>query len=468
MKVVIVGAGKLGYKLAEALLNGDNYVIVIDQNEQVLERVNEQLDVLTIRANGVQMEALNELDISTCDLVIAVTNADETNMIICMIAKKLGCKNTIARIRNPEYVKQLDFIKMHMNIDHIVNPELATSNEIIRYLLKGYALHTEDFALGKVSLIDFNINHFPNFIGKKIKILKELQNILIVAISRNGEIIIPHGNIELKPNDILYTIGKKENIDKLIKKGQICVGKAYLKNVMILGGGKIGYYLADKLDALGIQVKIIEQNKERCEYLSEKLNNPLVILGDGTDINLLEEEDISSMDAFVSVTGYDEENLLMALLAKQYGVNNIIAKISRASYSHIIERLGIDVALNPINITASDILKFIRGGKVANMALLLKGQAEVTEIIVTENMDVINKPISKLNLPKGIIIGSIVRNETVIIPKGNTQIYPQDRVIVFCLQSEVYALEKFFKLKKGGLFHESQNSDSSIRKSSNA
>ncbi|HHY90167.1 MAG TPA: Trk system potassium transporter TrkA, partial [Clostridiales bacterium] len=383
--------------------------------------------------------------ISSCDLVIAVTSADETNMIICMIAKKLGCKNTIARIRNPEYVKQSDLIKTSMHIDHIVNPELATADEIVRYLVKGYALHTEDFALGKVSLIDFNINHFPDLIGKKIMDLKNMEEILIVAISRNGEIIIPHGGVVLQQNDILYLIGKKENLDQLIKKEEAYLEKPYVKNVMILGGGKIGYYLANKLDALGIQVKIIEIDEERCKYLSEQLNNPLVILGDGTDINLLEEEDISSMDAFVSVTDYDEENLLMALVAKQYGVNNIVAKISRASYSQIIERLGIDIALNPVNIAASDILKFIRGGKVAAVSLLLQGQAEVLEIIISENMNITEKPISKLNLPKGIILGSIVRDETVIIPKGDTRIYPKDRIIVFCLQSKIHALEKFLR-----------------------
>ncbi len=444
MKVAIVGAGKLGYKIAETLFD-DNYVIIIDKNERVLERVSEQLDVLTIKSNGLQTELLNELDISSCDLVIAVTNADETNMIICMIAKKLGCKNTIARIRNPEYVKQSDLIKKSMHIDHIVNPELATADEIVRYLVKGYALHTEDFALGKVSLIDFNINHFPDLIGQKIMDLKNMENILIVAISRNGEIIIPHGGVVLQKNDILYLIGKKESLDRLIKKEKICLERPYVKNVMILGGGKIGYYLANKLDTLGIQVKIIEIDKERCHYLSEQLNNPLIILGDGTDINLLEEEDISSMDAFVSVTDYDEENLLMALVAKQYGVNNIVAKISRASYSQIIERLGIDIALNPVNIATGDILKFIRGRKVAAVSLLLQGQAEVLEIIISENMNITEKPISKLNLPKGIILGSIVRDETVIIPKGDTRIYPKDRIIVFCLQSKIHALEKFLR-----------------------
>ena len=287
-------------------MNTDNYVIILDKNEKVLERVNEQLDVLTIKANGLQMESLNELDISSCDLVIAVTSADETNMIICMIAKKLGCKNAIARIRNPEYVRQSDLIKSSMHIDHIINPELATADEIIRYLVKGYALHTEDFALGKVSFMDFNINNFPDFIGEKIMDLKNMENILIAAISRNGEIIIPHGGVVLQKNDILYLIGKKESLDRLIKKEKICLERPYVKNVMILGGGKIGYYLANKLDTLGIQVKIIEIDKERCHYLSEQLNNPLIILGDGTDINLLEEEDISSMDAFVSVTDYDE------------------------------------------------------------------------------------------------------------------------------------------------------------------
>lgn len=468
MKVVIVGAGKLGYKLAEAMLNGDIHVTMIDTNPKVLERINEHLDVLTVHANGVQIEILKGLNIHTYDLLIAVTDSDETNMIICSLAKKIGCPQTVARIRNPEYAQQLDFIKAEMGINHVVNPELATANEIIRYLLKSYTFYSGDYAKGKVSMIDFNIANLSDFVGKKIMDLEDMDGLLIVAISRNGEIIIPHGATTLQENDVIYVIGKKNSTNRLAEKYKASMNKKYIKKVMVLGGGKIGYYLTKKLTALGINVKLIERNKERCKYLSEQLDSGLIIHGDGTEINLLEEENLASMDAFIGVTGYDEENLLMTLMAKQAGVKKVIAKVSRPNYVHIIEKLGIDVALNPVNITASDILKFIRGGRVVSVSLLLGGQAEVTEVIASENLSIIGKPIAKLGLPKGIIIGAIVHQGKVIIPTGESVIQPNDRLVIFCLLSEIPALEAFFKPSKGGLFGELWNRHKGTRKSFNA
>ncbi len=464
MKVMIIGAGKLGYKLAESMINSDIDVTLVDTNSKVIERTNDHLDVLTVNANGLEVGILKELNIETYDLLIASTNSDETNTIICTLAKKLGCKRTIARIRNPEYTQQLDFIKNEMGIDHIVNPDLATANEIVRYLLKSYNFYSGDFAKGKVQMIDININNIKDFIGKKIMELDGMQGLLITAISRDGDIIIPDGSTELMENDVIYIIGKSNNISNLAERFKLNVEKKYIKRAMILGGGKIGYYLAKQLIESNISVTIVEQNRERCEYLTEKLNNALVIHGDGTDINLLEEEDLSLMDTFIGATGYDEQNLLMALMAKQAGVNKIIAKISRPSYVHLIDKLGIDVALNPIHITASDILKFIRGGKVVSVSLLLGGQAEVTELIVGEDLPVIGKQISELGLPKGIIIGAVVHEGRVIIPNGTTVIHANDRLIIFCLLPDVPALEVFLKKKKGGVISELWNRNQGIRK----
>ena len=468
MRVIIIGAGKLGYKLAESMLNGNIHVTIVDTNAKVLERINDHLDVLTVRASGVQVDVLKELKVEAYDLLIAVTDSDETNIVICSLAKKLGCPKTVARIRNPEYAEQLDFIKAEMGIDHVVNPELATANEMARYLLKNFAFHSGDFAKGKVCMLDFKISNLPSFVGKTLSELEDMDGLIITAISRAGEVFIPHGGIELHDKDIIYVMGKRDSINRLAEKSQGSQDRRYIKKAMILGGGKIGFYLAQKLISQGINVKIIEQDRERCKYLSEKLMDTLVIYGDGTDINLLEEEDMSSMDAFISVTGYDEENLLMAVTAKQSGVKKVIAKVSRASYVQIIDKLGIDVALNPVNITASDILKFIRGGRVVSVSLLLGNQAEVTEIIATDNKDIVEKPLSKLGLPKGIIIGAIVHQGKVIIPNGDSVIYPNDRLVIFSLLSELATLEAFFKSEKGGLFGELRSSGKGIRKSFNA
>ncbi|MFA9397109.1 MAG: Trk system potassium transporter TrkA [Clostridiaceae bacterium] len=468
MKAIIVGAGKLGYKLAEAMLSNDVDVTVIDIDVKKLERINNELDVLTINANGVQIEILRQLKIELYDLVIAVTGSDETNIIICSLAKKLGCKKTIGRIRNPEYAKELEFLKVEMGIDHIVNPELAIANEITQYLLKRYTFYSNNFAKGKVSMIDFKVDNMPEFIGKKVYELKEMEDLLIVAISRNGELIVPHGGNVIEKNDIVYIMGKKNKISNLAEKCNISIDVKYIKKVMVLGGGKIGYYLAEKLTKAGIHVKIIEQEKSRCKYLSEKLDKALIIHGDGTDIKLLEEEDMKSMDAFISVTGYDEENLLMSLMAKQSGVKKVISKVSRPNYARIIEKLGVDVALNPINISVSDILKFTRGGKVISVSLLLGEQAEVTEVVVSKNLSIVGKSIEKLGLPKGVIIGAVEHEGKVDIPNGKTILYPKDRLVIFCLTSKNQALEPFFKDNKGGIFGELWNRNKGIRNTTNS
>ena len=453
MKVMIVGAGKLGYKLAELMNNEDIDVTLVDTNFKTLERINDHLDVLTVAANGIQIGALKELDIQTYDLLVAATNSDETNTLICSLAKKLKCKKTIARIRNPEFTEQLDFVKSQMGIDHIINPDLTTAIEIERYLLRSYNFYSDDFAKGKVSMVDFNIGSIEDFVGNKIMDLRGLEGLLITAVSRNGDLIIPNGSTKLIENDVIHIIGKAKNINKLSEKLRINMDKKRTKKAMILGGGKIGYYLAQRLESSNVSVTIIEKDKDRCEYLSEKLNHAMIIHGDGTDINLLEEEDLAFQDAFIGVTDYDEQNLLMALVSKQLGVNKTIAKISRPNYINIIDKLDIDVALNPINITASDILRFIRGGKVVSVSLLLGGQGEVTEIIASEDLPIVGKPISKLGLPKGIIIGAIVHGEEVIIPKGDTIIQPRDRIVVFSLVSDTLAFKKMIKPNKGGIFN---------------
>ncbi|NLY46995.1 MAG: Trk system potassium transporter TrkA [Tissierella sp.] len=454
MKVVIVGVGKLGYKIAESMIMEDIEVILIDTNAKVLERINEHIDVLTIEGNGIDIRILKEINISSCDLLVATTDSDETNTVICSLAKKLGCKQTIARIRNPEYMEQLDFIKSEMGIDQIVNPDLDTAKAIEKYLLKRYLFHTGDFGSGKVKIVDYYIGRNPELLGKELKELEAFENLLITAIARNGVITIPHGTSKLMENDTIYVMGKAEDIDQFNTRFNLGFVEKDVENVMILGGSNIAYYLSKNLAESKISVRLIEQDKDRALELSNKLDDVLVIHGDGTDFNLLEEEMLKDMDAFIGTTGFDEQNLLMALMAKQEGVNKCIAKISRPNYSKIIDRLDLDAALNPIYITASNILKHIRGGKVISVSLLIGGNGEVTELIVGKDSPFIDKPLMDLKLPKGIIIGAIIRNGGVIIPKGNVSIHQNDRIVVFCLTEDVPTLKKFFPPKKGGILNE--------------
>ncbi|SFH53648.1 trk system potassium uptake protein TrkA [Tindallia magadiensis] len=454
MKILIVGVGKLGFQLAEAFSHKENDIIVMDPKAEALQKASDQLDVLTIQQNGVEVKSLKQARIHEIDLVLAVTDDDETNMLIAFLSKRMGCKKSIARVRNPEYSRQAEFIKKEMSIDYIVNPELATSSEIIRYLMKGLPVHTEDFAHGKIVLADVKVQNLCGMAGQYVKDLNYEERVLIAALNRNGNVIIPHGETEIIETDVLYVIGEKDDVNSFTQRCGISTKKKMTRKVVILGGGRIGYYLADKLLKTGVQVKIIEESRNRCKYLAETLNDALVIHGDGTDINLLEEESIFEADALISLTGLDEENLLLSLLAKQYNTKKVIAKVSRPNYIPIIEKLGVDVAVNPVTITASEILRYVQGGKVLSFSLLFGGKAEVTELIVRKNAYVTEKKLKDLELPQGLIIGSVLRKNKVIIPDGETIITAGDRVVIFAVKDDETDFEKYFYPSKRGLLNE--------------
>lgn len=446
MKIAIVGAGKLGLKVTEALLGGDHSVTILDQDEDVLQKLSSHLDVMTVNANAKETKILKNLGIATYDYLIAVTESDETNIVIASFAKKLGCSKVIARVRDPEHMDQLGFIKETMGIDSIVNPDLAITVEIYKYLVEKYTLSNGIFSSGKVALLEFSAKKFSALIGRSMHdVGAVLENMLIVALSRNGKVIIPHGDTVIQPEDGLYVIGERIPIMEL--NAQVHEKGKYtdLQKVMIVGGGKTGYYLAKKLSEFGIAVKIIEIDKNRCHYLSTHLEDVMILHGDATDLDLLEEENLDEMDAFVTATGYDEENLLLALMAKRHKIEDVIAKVSRESYSELIESMGIDMALNPIDITASTILRFVQGSKRVVSSVLIQGQAEIMEIIASHHMKLIDRPLSELEIPDGVIVAAIHRGLNVIIPNGDTIIQEGDRVIFFSLLTELPELEKMLR-----------------------
>ncbi|MGN0681160.1 MAG: Trk system potassium transporter TrkA [Candidatus Fimisoma sp.] len=452
MKVAIVGAGKLGVKVATALLGGDHYITVIDKNEAVLNRISQQMDVMTVAGNGKNIKLLENCGINSFDFLLASTDSDEKNIIIASFAKKLGCSKVIARVRDPEHMKQIDFIKETMNIDHIVNPDLSITMEIYKYLVEKYTLTNGIFSSGKVAMVQFNVKKYRKLSGlSMIEVRKVLPNMLIVAISRNGKIIIPHGQTIIEDNDTIYLIGEKSEIHEFHQKVHEKGKYTNLQKVMIVGGGKTGFYLADKLSEFGIAVKVIEKSKERCYYLSTHLDDVMILHGDATDTALLEEENIDEMDAFVTATGFDEENLLLALMAKQRGIEDVISKVSRQSYKNLIEKMGIDMALNPLDIITSTILRYVQGSKRIISSLLIQGQAEIMEIIASDEMKLTNVTLSELDLPDGVLIAAIHRGNRVIIPDGNTVILPDDKVTIFCLLSDIAEVESLFKPRRS--FH---------------
>lgn len=448
MNVAIIGAGKLGTRVAASLLGGDYAVTIIDKNEEVLTKLSQQMDVMTINADARDLSVLKEINIHTFSYLLAATANDEVNMVIASFAKKLGCRRVIARVRDPEYMNHFGFIKENMDIDSIVNPDLAITVEIYKYLVEKYTLSNGIFTSGKISLIEFPSKKYPKLIGRKMPEIREVfPNMLIAAISRNGKVVIPHGDDEILPGDYLYVIGEKDQVVELHKKVHERGKYTKLQKVMIIGGGKTGFYLAEKLSEFGIAVKLIEKNKDRCRYLSTHLNNVMILHSDGTDIGFLEEENLNEMDAFVTATGYDEENLLLALTAKQHGIEDVISKVSHESYKALITRMGVDMVLNPLNITVSDILKFIQGDKKIISSLLIQGQAEIMEVVAHSHMTMLGVPLSQLNLPEGVLIAAIHRGQKVIIPNGNTVIQWNDRVIILCLLNQIDDMEKLFKNK---------------------
>jgi len=442
MRIVIIGAGKVGYQIAESLSKEAFDVVVIEQDQEVIDRINDNLDVMTLKSNGLLSSTLKSIGLTREDTVIAVTDSDEANMLACLSAKNLGAGTTIARIRNPEYTKDWAITKDQLSIDYIINPEKSTANEISHMLTFSPAGTVEDFAMGKVQMVSLLIDGSVKLNQIKIKDIQNMDNILVAAIIRKGELIIPKGDDMINTGDTIYIIGQRQDILSFCKS----IGKTPHKidNVMIMGGGRISYYLAESLSYMGISVKILEKDPERCKELSEKLPNTLIIKGDGTDINLLKMENIMQMDAFIALTGIDEENVMLALLAKQMGVKKVIAKVSRSNYISLVETIGIDAAITPSMITAGEILRFIRGGRVISLFLLLGGEGEIMELDAHPESEAVDTPLRDLDLPRDVLITAIIHKGKVIVPHGNDIIKGNDRVIVLCRTAEVNRVREMF------------------------
>ncbi|MBP3897917.1 MAG: Trk system potassium transporter TrkA [Mogibacterium sp.] len=446
MKVAILGAGKLGIRITEALLDGDYDITLVDTNEDKLNALSQQHDVMTVTGDAKTVELLRQINVSTFDFLFSCTTSDDTNILAASFAKSLGCPKVAARVRDPEHMSQMDFICDHMNIDLLVNPDTLITSEIYRYLIEKYTLSNGIYTSKNIGLIEFEASRFPQIVGLNlIKFREIVPNMIMVAISRGGKLIIPHGNDVINPGDLLYLMGNKQDVFSLAKTVHTRLRSSDARKVMIIGGGKTGYYLARRLAEYGSQVKIVEKDKKRCHYLSERLRNVMVLNGDGADISLLEEENFEQMDAFVTATGYDEENILLALTAKNHGVEDVISKISHESYNDLISTLDLDMVLNPLDITASTMLRTIRGTKRVISSVLLQGQAELMEFYVDKGMSCTNIPLKDFKLPEYIIVAAVHRGLETIIPDGNTRMLPGDRVVIVCLVSHIGYVEKLFK-----------------------
>lgn len=453
MKVIIIGDGKVGYSLAEQLSREGNDVTIIDKDPEALRKANENLDVLCIRGNGVSTKVLFEAGIDEADVLIAATASDEMNMVCCLTGKKLGAAHTIARIRDPEYADELTLLKNELGLDLVINPERAAAREIARILRFPQAENIEIFAKGQVEMVEIRVTENMPISGMRIRDISDIisSSILIGAILRGNEAIIPKGDFQIQANDTIYVVGQPSSVTKFCKKIGLYAQK--IKNVMIVGGGRIAYYLAKFLEETGMKVKIIECDHERCLTLSELLPESLIIHGDGSDDKLLYSENLQEMGAFLSLTGHDEENFMLALLAKQAGVPKVIAKISRNNYLNLIKSLGIDSIVNPSQITTNLILLFVRGLKnaignpIKSLYKIVNNQAEALEFTISEKTDFLGIPLRHLKIPNDVLVAVIVRKNEIIIPHGNDSIKLGDSIILIAKNRQIIDLKKIISVE---------------------
>ncbi len=463
MKIIIIGTGKVGFSLAEQLLNEKHDITIVDTQDSALRRATDALDIMSVKGNGVSTDTLREAGAEDADLLVAATNSDEVNMVCCLTAKHLGAKYTIARIRNPEYNLGLHELKKNMGIDMVINPENATAVEISRLLRFPSAANIETFCRGRVELMGFRLQEGDFLVNQPLHALsaqvKQLS-LLVCAVDRDGEVTIPNGSFVPQVGDKLYLIGRPTSLDQFFR----LLGRysPKVKTVFIVGGGKISVYLTAILEKMKMRVKIVELSEKRCRLVSEMMPRTTVICGDGTDQELLESERMSAADAFVALTDRDEDNLIISLYAMQQGMHKVVTKCNRQNYTGIARAVGLDSVISPKLITAAQILQLVRGmqnsqGSVMNtLYRIADGNTEAMEFTVGPSTRHLNVPLRDLHLHKGILIAVIMRDGEIIIPEGSSCIQEGDSVIIISRDrpildlNDIYAEEDASFLLTGG------------------
>ena len=451
MRIVIIGVGKVGMTLTEYLSVEGNDVTLIDTDPAVIETAVNSFDINGIVGNGVNYSIQEEAGVSHADVMIATTCSDEINMLCCLVAKKIGVRHTVARIRDPEYSRQFPFMLDEMGLDMIVNPELETAREISRLLRYPYAIHMDTFAKGKVDLAEMRIAPGTPLDGIAVSdIQKKLQvHILVCAVQHGEQVYIPRGDSVLRAGDRIRFTANHRDLDTFF--GKMGSFRHKLKNVFIIGGGRIAYYLALQLLELGMNVKIIEKDEARCNFLKEGLPKAEIVLGDGADLNLLTEENFSEADASVAITDIDEENIILSIFALQQHIHKIITKVSKSALNNMLEAVGLESIVTPKLFTANLILSYIRalqgttGGSVQTLYKLVDNRVEALEFHVGQHSAVTGKPLRDMNLRNDILICCIIRGNNILFPGGSDMILPGDNVIVTTTRDSLTNLEEILK-----------------------
>lgn len=437
MKIVIVGIGKFGDSLVSFISDEGHDVTVIDKNSKLINGIADRYDVVGIIGNGVNCDILTSAGADKCDLLIAATDSDEVNLMCCVMGKRLGARHAIARVRNPEYTQQTSFMCGELKISMIINPDLEASYEMERMLQFPVAMKVDSFARGKVALCHMKVTEGHPMTGVRLADMnkKFKSSVLVCTVERDDEVIIPNGDFVVQQGDIVYLSASYDQLSAFFK--ECGVVKRRIRSVMIIGGGKISYYLAQRLLKLGFEVKIVELNAERCEKLSDLLPKATIINADGTDSAVLADEGINEVDACITLTDIDEENILVSMFAQSVGVRKIVTKVTRQSFVKLLENLDVQQSIvSPQSVAANRVLKYLRGIRNSNgscvetLYKIVDNRAEAIEFVTRDNIGFYGVPFKDLKLKKNLLISCIIRGNSIIYPDGESYIKQGDRVIV--------------------------------------
>jgi trk system potassium uptake protein TrkA len=448
VRIIIVGAGEVGFHIAQRLSEENQDVFLIDKDPGKIRRITENLDVQAILGSGTSPETLRDSGIEDAEMLVAATDSDEVNLIACVLVRHLNPYIVkVARVRNREYLKEKDlFGEDLLSIDQIINPESVMVETIRNLMMVPGASDVIDFVDGRVKLVGVTVKPDSPFVGRQLLSFKGMEGkLLLGAIVRGEQVIIPHGEDTLEANDMAYVVVRSDELPAVFRK--LGIKDEGLRRVIIVGAGETGTALATFFDKTKINVKIIEKEKQRCTSLAQTLERVIVINGDGSDKTLLQEENISDCDFMVAVTGDEDSNVLMSILAKGLGAKKTITRISKLSYIPLVSALGIDTVVSPRLSAIRAILQYIRKGKIISVAPLKGEHAEAIEAEALDTSGLVNRPLSKVKFPKGSLVGAIVRNDEIIIPLGDSVIKPKDRLIIFTLRKEVPKLEKLLTVR---------------------
>lgn len=451
MKIIVVGCGKVGSKLCADLCREGHDVTVVDKSDSVVNQMCDRFDVMGFSGNGASYQVLMEADIEHADLVIAVTGVDEVNLLVCLIARKAGHCQTIARVQNPEYNQEAGFLKGELGLAFIINQEFASAQEVARVLKFPSAIEINTFAKGRAELLHFRIPRDSILDGMNLFQMHEKlkSNVLVCTRERDNEMLIPQGDTVLKSGDVISIAAPGDEQAEFFRK--IGLDTHAVKNVMVVGGGDVAYYLTRILIRSGIQVKIIEKDLKRCEQLADQLPKATIIHGDASDKDLLVEEGIDRTEGFVALTGIDEENVILSLFARSRGIRKIVTKVDRSAFAEVFDQLDLDTMISPKNITAEHILTYVRamqnsiGSNIESVHRMMDDQAEALEFLIRDSFSHRDVPLKDLKLRPDVLVACIYRGGKVILPRGDDVIMTGDTAVVITSLKGVSDIDDIFE-----------------------